>query len=177
MMCKCMTYIGKVLRRTRGEGGATAVEFTILLPVMLVTFAAIVEGSRIYWNYQGAVVGVRDAARYLARTTNNDVCPGGASTGTPIAGGVAVVTPIMSRNIDTDGNGLFPAAVTLSTTTPLSATYDCIPVTGVGIVPVAVVAATVEIQLPFSTLFDLFGNFPNGVMTSTITDQSRIYGI
>lgn len=173
-----MTYIGKVLRGTRGEGGATAVEFTILLPVMLVTFAAIVEGSRIYWNYQGAVVGVRDAARYLARITNNDVCSGGTAP----ANSAGIATGIITRNLDTDGSGPtgFPSGVSLSTTTPVSAVVICRDLSSQGIpedIPIYRVNATVEIQLPFSTLFDLFGNYPNGVMTSTITDQSRIYGI
>lgn len=175
-----MVRVKHILSRLAGFGrntsGATAVEFAILLPVMLVTFGAIVEASRIYWNYQAAVSGVRDATRYLARTTNNDVCGAGASTNTVIAGGANLATTIITRNMDVDGAGLFPAAVTLSAATPVSATFDCVAVTGAGIVPVAVVDATVEIQLPFAGLFAFFGT-PNGQMTSTITDQSRVFGL
>lgn len=156
--------------------GATAVEFAIVLPLMMLTFGTIVEAARIYWNYQGAVSGVRDASRYLARTTDNDVCGGAASTNNSLTGGSLTATNIIRRNLDVDGNGLFPAGVTLSATTPVSATYDCISVTGVGVVPVAVVDATVEIQLPLAPLFAFFGNEP-GTVTSTITDQSRVYGL
>lgn len=160
----------------RSTSGATAVEFAILLPVMLVTFAAIVEASRIYWNYQAAVSGVRDASRYLARITDNDVCGGAASTGTTITGGVGTATAIINRNIGSGGANLFPVAVSLAGGTPVAATFDCINVTGVGVVPVAVVDATVQVQLPFGTLFSFFGT-PNGQMISTITDQSRVFGL
>jgi Flp pilus assembly protein TadG len=175
-MMRVYKFLGDLARFGRNRSGATAVEFAILLPVMLVTFGAIVEGSRIYWNYQAAVSGVRDASRYLARITNNDVCGGAASTNTNLAGGAATATTIINRNIGTGGSNLFPVAVSLSTTTPVSATYNCIAVTGVGVVPVAVVNATVQVQLPFAALFSFFGPV-NGQMTSTITDQSRIYGI
>ena len=78
----------------QSEAGATAVEFAILLPVMMVVFAAIVEGSRIYWNYQSAVSGVRDASRYLARITNADICGGTANTTPVCASSLAVKVAI-----------------------------------------------------------------------------------
>ena len=169
-----LRHISKVAGFRRNESGATAVEFCVLLPVMLVTFGAIVEGSRIYWNYQAAVVGVRDSARYLARITNNDICGTSTSTNNTLTGGAAIAATIMTANMDVDGAGLFPMAVSLNGQP--SATYDCISVTGVGVVPVAVVDANIQIQLPFSGLFAFFGN-QRGQLTSTITDQSRIYGL
>ena len=173
-MRSLLKHITKLSRFGRGESGATAVEFTILLPVMLVVFGAIVEGSRIYWNYQGAVSGVRDASRYLARTTNNDICGNSASTNTTLTGGSGIATTVITRNMDTDGGGLFPEAVSLNGTP--SATYDCVNIAGIGIVPVVVVDAAVQIELPFATIFSFFGT-PNGVLNTTITDQSRIYGL
>lgn len=172
-MVSVLRFIGAIARFGRSGSGATAVEFAILLPVMLVTFGAIVEGSRIYWNYQAAVSGVRDASRYLARITDNDVCVGGPGI---ITDGVDEVIRVVTSHLDVDGAGLFPAAVTLSTAIPPTATYTCINVTNVGIVPVAVVTATVDVQLPLAALFSFFGT-PNGQMVSTITDQSRIYGL
>ena len=173
-MLSVLKHIGKIARFARNDSGATAVEFCILLPVMLVTFGAIVEGSRIYWNYQGAVSGVRDSARYLARITNNDVCGGSASTNNTLTGGSAIANTVMTRNMDVDGAGLFPSAVTLNGAP--SATFDCISITGIGVVGVVVVDASVQIQLPFARLFSFFGT-PNGQMSTTITDQSRIYGL
>lgn len=174
-MGKVLTYLSRMARRARGDSGATAVEFVIVLPVMLLTFAVIVEGARIYWNYQATVAGVRDASRYLARTTNNDICGGTANlTRRAITGGAGVAAAIVNRNMGTGSANLFPTAVSLTGT---SADYICVSVTGVGVVPVAVVDASVSITLPLSPLWGFFQGTPNGTMTSTITDQSRIYGI
>lgn len=172
-MFNVLKHISKMTRWMRREEGATAVEFTVLLPVMLVTFAVIVEGSRIYWNYQSVVSGVRDASRYLARITDNDVCSGG----TLPANATTIATNIIRRNMGDGSTNLFPPAVNLSTTTPPVATRDCVSVTGVGTVPVYRVQATVEITLPLSILWSFFQTNRTGTMTSTITDQSRIYGL
>lgn len=172
-MSKLGTYIAKIARWRGNETGATAVEFTILLPVMLVTFAVIVEGSRIYWNYQAAVSGVRDASRYLARITDNDVCAGG----TLPANANTIVTNIINRNMGDGTTNLFPPAVRLDPTWLPRATRDCVAVTGVGTVPVYRVQAQVEITLPLSVLWSFFQTAPTGVMISRITDQSRIYGL
>ena len=71
MICRFQHMLASFRSTT---SGATVVEFAILMPVMLVCFGTIVEGARIYWNYQSAVSGVRDAARYLARTTDGQIC-------------------------------------------------------------------------------------------------------
>ena len=153
----------------------TAVEFVILLPTLLITFAAIVEGTRIYWNYQSAVSGVRDASRFLARTTNADIC-GGATSIVPatLTGGAATATTIISNTMR-DEQGLFPSGVTV---TGVAATYTC-PDYNLRIdpTPVARVQATVNITFPFRTVFQLFGAPSGGTMTSVITDQARIYGL
>ncbi|MBT8416612.1 MAG: pilus assembly protein [Silicimonas sp.] len=170
-----MKHIGNLRRWGRRDEGATAVEFTILLPVMLVTFAVIVEGARIYWNYQAAVSGVRDASRYLARITDNDVCAGGTLPTNP----ATIATNIINRSMGDGAANLFPPAVQLSTTTPVSAQRVCRDLTSqsLGIVPTWQVQATVEITLPLSILWSFFQSTPTGTMTSTITDQTRIYGL
>ncbi len=160
----------------QSEAGATAVEFVILLPVMMVVFAAIVEGSRIYWNYQSAVSGVRDASRYLARITNADICGGTANT-TPVvlAGGAGTAAGIIARNVGSGATNLFPSAVTV---TSVSATYTC-PDYNLRSdpTPVARVQATLNIQLPFGEVFNFFGARDNATMTSVVSDQSRGYGL
>ncbi len=168
-----LSHIFRQFRRS--QAGASAVEFAILLPVMMVVFAGIVEGSRIYWNYQSAVSGVRDASRFLARTTNSDICGGTASVSeTTLPGGVAVATPIIAGTMRDEQN-LFPSGVTV---TNIQVVYTC-PDYGLRVspTPVARVNATVNIALPFGTLFNFFGARQNATMTSIITDQSRIYGI
>ncbi len=174
-----LRHITKAFRED--ERGVTAVEFVIILPVMLVFFAAIVEGSRIYWNYQSAVTGVRDAARLIARTTNSDICDTGSS-GDAIGGTTA--STVINATMTTDGGQtLFPSAVSI-VGTPTSV-LDCVDTSSGALAqalrndetPVAVVTAQVRIELPFGTLFEFFGARNNTFMQSTIVDQSRIYGL
>ena len=158
----------------RRDDGAVAVEFIILLPLMMATFAFIVEASRIYWNYQSAVSGVRDASRYIARTTDSNVCEAGGPTfDTAAAGGDAAG---IIQDTMRDEAALFPSGVTL---TGVSATLLCVTTATLRnpVTPVVRVQATVNVTLPFGGLFEFFINRQNGVMTSQITDQSRIYGI
>lgn len=164
------------LRRFRRDSaGATVVEFAILMPVMLVCFGAIVEGARIYWNYQSAVSGVRDAARYLARITEPSLCGAPSTTPTAIPNGQARATSIIARNVGTGSTDLFPAAVTVSNVT---ATYIC-PDLDLrdDPTPIAQVQATLTVQLPFGAVMEFFGRRENTQMVSIITDQSRIYGL
>ena len=51
----------------RSNSGAALVEFALLLPLTLVTFALIAEGGRLFWSYQNVITGVRDTARHLGR--------------------------------------------------------------------------------------------------------------
>ena len=177
MMGRTRHIMRKLAVWRRRESGATAVEFVIILPVMLLTFAVIVEGSRLYWNYQAAVAGVRDASRYLARITNNDVCNGG---GAP-SGTVTTATNIINRSLGSGATNLFPSGVSLASGTPVSTTVVCRSVAGTGFTtftaPTWRVDATVQVALPLSVLWGFFLSNPNGTMTSTITDQTRIYGL
>jgi Flp pilus assembly protein TadG len=51
----------------RDEGGAALVEGAILLPLLVVLFVGIFEFSWFFYQQHLASLGVRDAARYLAR--------------------------------------------------------------------------------------------------------------
>ena len=159
----------------RTEQAATAVEFAILMPIMMVCFGAIVEGARIYWNYQSAVSGVRDAARYLARITDTTICGAASTTPVAIPGGAARAQQIIARNVGSGSTNLFPNAVTV---TDVSARYTCPDLDlRSDPTPIAQVQATLTVQLPFSAVFEFFGNRTNTQMVSVITDQSRIYGL
>ena len=159
------------------QRGATAVEFAIVMPIMMVCFGAIVEGARIYWNYQSAVNGVRDAARYIARTTDPTICGGAVNTS-------AVALPnearadareIIRRNVGTGETNLFPQAVLIDR---VRATYTCPDLDlRTDPTPVAQVEARLTVGLPLSGFFEFFGNTANSQMQTTIVDQSRIYGL
>ena len=169
--------VAQIFRRFRRDrSGATAVEFAILMPIMMVCFGAIVEGARIYWNYQSAVSGVRDAARYLARVTDPEICGGAASTtAANLPNGVTVATEIIARNVGSGATNLFPAAVAVD---GIQATYTCPDLNlRTDPTPVAQVQATLTVDLPFGAVFEFFGRRDNAQMTSTVIDQSRIYGL
>lgn len=60
----------------RRNGGASATEFTIVLPLLILLLFAGVEGGRLFHDYHVVGKGVRDMTRYLSR---QDVdCTGGA---------------------------------------------------------------------------------------------------
>ncbi|MCB2131090.1 MAG: pilus assembly protein, partial [Rhodobacteraceae bacterium] len=52
-------------RLLRRDDGAILVEFALALPILLIFFAVIVEGTRMMKNYHTAISGVRDATRFM----------------------------------------------------------------------------------------------------------------
>jgi hypothetical protein len=159
--------------------GATVVEFAILMPVMLVCFGTIVEGARIYWNYQSAVSGVRDAARYLARTTDGQICVGLPAAeeypGHDLIGN-AVARARIRANMGDGSANLFPTGVRFRNLQTRLLCYDT-PGHSAPLTPVAVVRMEVVVDLPFGAVMEFFGRRENTQMISVITDQSRIYGL
>lgn len=171
--------LGHILRRfQRNTDGATAVEFALLMPVMMVCFGAIVEGARIYWNYQSAVSGVRDAARYAARITDRDICdalgPAPTLPGHNLTANFVAEQRIRA-NMGTGDENIFPTGVRI---TNLASRLLCIPTPGHAqeLTPVAVVRLQVTVDLPFGEVFEFFGARENAQMVTWITDQARIYG-
>ena len=159
--------IGGPRRFLRDSDGAALVEFAILLPMLLVVFAVIIEGGRLMWSYQSAAAGVRDAARYLARATPSNVCASGVS----VTGLTANLEAIVRESID--GDALFPVGITINSVTP---SVNC--VSGgfrVSPAPVAQVSASLTVTFPLGGLFSLVSD-SLGTVTTTITDQSRVYG-
>ena len=154
-------------RFARTEDGAALVEFAICLPMMLLVFAVIVEGSRLMLSFQSAISGVRDATRYLARVVPSNVC----TTGGTLSGYAAQLQTIVSQS--TSGASVFPSAVTVNSVTPsltcVAGTYRVSPA------PVAQVTANVTITFPFAGIFTLVGG-SLGQITTDVTDSSRIFG-
>ncbi len=157
------------LRRIgRSEDGAILVEFALVLPMMLLVFAVIVEGSRLFYSYQTTISGVRDAARYLARVVPANICIAGGSVTTHTAKLTAIVTQSVT------GSSVIPSGVTVTSVTP---SFACHPgaYRGGGNAAVAQVTATITVTFPFGTIFSLFGGtIPT--LTTSVTDRSRIFG-
>ena len=157
-----------VARFLRNEDGVALIEFAVVLPMMLLVFAVIIEGSRMMLSYESAINGVRDATRYLARTAPSDLCTTHASVASYSTQLKSLVTQGVSAK------SVFPPNVTIGAVTP---SYTCSIVTTYrgGAVPVAQVTAVITVTFPFSGLFTLVGgSLPT--LTTSVTDQARVYG-
>lgn len=154
-------------RLRRDERGVALVEFALSLPLTLLVFASIVEGSRMVWAYQTAASGVRDASRYLARVAPRDICAEGGS----VAGYAEQLLGIVRD--DAGGTSLFPTGMTVNSVTP---SLSC-PTGNYrgGSASIAQVTAQISITIPFAGVFGFAGqSLPT--VTATLTDQSRVYG-
>ncbi|MFN3938322.1 MAG: TadE/TadG family type IV pilus assembly protein [Gemmobacter sp.] len=155
-------------RFLRDRSGAALVEFAISLPLVLLVFAVIVESGRVFWGYQAAVAGVREASRYLARVTPQDIC----ITGGSLSGMTTRVEQIVAQSVT--GAGILPDRLTLVSAIP---DYTCVPGPfRLDPAPVAQVTAELRIELPFSGIRQFFGTLAVPVET-TISDTSRVFGI
>lgn len=150
----------------RDSDGAVLVEFAMVLPMMLLVFAVIVEGSRTLISYQSAIGAVRDATRYLARIVPTDIC----ATGGSISTYDSRVGAIANQNL---GGVSLPGSVTVtgvnSSLACVSGTYRVSPA------PVATVTATIAIAMPFAGIFTLNGGSLSTI-TTTVTDSARVFG-
>ncbi|MDQ2089686.1 TadE/TadG family type IV pilus assembly protein [Marimonas arenosa] len=163
-------HISDAARRFRKDDrGSALVELAISLPLLLLVFAVIIEGSRLFWAYQMTAAGVRDAARYLARIADSDSCVSGASFSTH----TDKMTEIVRQT--STGNSLLPSSITVTSVSPqlicISGAFRQSPV------PIAQVTATIEVTFPFGGVFGLMQGLDDlATITTTVTDQSRVFG-
>ncbi len=142
-------------------------EFAIILPLMLLTFAVIVEGGRLMWSYQTVVSGVRDATRYLARMAPRDICSDGGSVGSY----ATLLTTIVQDAHE--GGSVLPTGIRVLSVTPSLACPNGTFRSGEA--PIVSVSAAVEVTFPFASLFQ-FGGGVRGTLNTAVTDQSRVFG-
>lgn len=155
----------------KDSGGAALVEFAIVLPIMMLTFAMIIEGSRLMWSYQVTISAVRDATRYLGRVTPRDICDGGSTAS--ITDFNSTLNLIVSNSAG--GTTIFPSGITLDSVVP---SLSC-PILSLGAdpTPIAQVTATITVTFPFSGVFSFAGGGDLASMTKTISDQTRVFGL
>ena len=158
----------KVERYGRDEDGATLVEFAMVLPMLLLVFAVIIEGGRLFWSYQTAIAGVRDATRYLARVAPGDIC----DTAGSVSSYQATLENIVRNR--SNGSAIFPSSITVTSVVP---THTCVggSYRG-GSVPIATVTANLRVTFPFRNAFALFGGASLVTINTTVSDQNRIFG-
>ena len=160
-------HITHIKRFINDCDGVVLVEFAILLPMLLLVFAIMIEGSRLMWSYQSTISAVRDATRYLARIAPVDICSSGGS----VTGYSADLMTIISRNID--GTTIFPAGITVDSVVP---SLTCTPgAFRVNPAPVVQVTASITVNFIFGAVFSFSGGSLTSV-TTTISDQSKVYG-
>jgi len=160
--------ISAVLRKfARKDDGAILVEFALVLPLFLMFIGISAEFGRLFWSYQSAVAGVRDASRYLARVAPIDICLNGGS----LAGYGATLESIVEE--DLTGTTIFPNSIVINST---AGSLTCVAgAYRIPEVPVATVTASMTITFPLAGMLSFFGT-SLGTTTITITDQARIFG-
>jgi Flp pilus assembly protein TadG len=155
----------RATRFTADERGAAMIEFAVAVPLMLLMFSFVIEGTRLLWTHQVVVSGVRDVARYVSRVERRDVCTSG---GTIDASGFSarVAQSFYSQSI-------MPGSATVGPVT-LSA-----PVCHTGLrldqVAVVTVAATISVDHPLGGLFGLFG-VALAPLEYTVAEEARVQG-
>lgn len=154
----------------RREDGAALVEFAISLPMILVVSYCAIDSMRLFWSYQAAVAGVRDATRYLARIAPADICGAGGS----LVAYQAQLATIIDSTIDV--GALYPPGVQI---TNVTANHLCEGTLGLrqAQVPVATVSADLSVELPMTGVLTLIGGAGWGTLTTTVTEQARVFGL
>lgn len=162
---RIIRYHGR--RFAADQAGTQLVEFAFVLPMMLLVFGVIIEGSRMMWSYQTVVAGVRDATRFLARVTPRNICDSGAA--------VTVFDDTLAEMIrnDNDGDTILQSGVTVTLVQSSLACYDGDFRSEEA--PIVTVRADIEVTFPFAGLFTLVGSSRPTLETS-VSDQNRVYG-
>ncbi len=167
-----MRITARLRRFARDESGLALVELALGLPLMFLVFAITVEGGRMFWSYQSVIEGVRDATRYAGRTVPNNIC----ATGTALSSYVTdtQLKGIVERNAN--ANGVFPPMISV---TGVTASRRCVGNAGdyrISPAPVVSVRATLRIQFPFSGFARFATGTGLGTITTSVTDESRVFG-
>ena len=166
-----MTHI-RLRRFLRKSEGTMLVEFAMAVPLLLLFFAIIVEGSRLAWTYQMAAHGVRDAARMVARMAPDDLCPANeAGLFRELTEYSTEVEDIVKYSIN--NKSVVPSGADVTNVTPwlycVTGTYK-LPTSSI-----VEVRAEVQFNYLFGRIFGLFSESLETLETE-IADQSRVYG-
>jgi Flp pilus assembly protein TadG len=164
------------------RNGTAAVEFAMVLPLVLMLLFAGIEIGRLLTDFHAVNKSVRDAARYLARVELN--CPGVAPSSGPLASYIANgADETIARNLAMTGAADNPAASTdyllryWTDTSTVSTTVNCIANTGqyegVFLDMPLVPQITMTAAVPFNFMWgDLFIGMSSITMTVKHTETS-----
>ncbi|MFW5678922.1 MAG: TadE/TadG family type IV pilus assembly protein [Pseudomonadota bacterium] len=145
-------------RLWHNERGAALVEFTIVLPLLLLLFALVVEAGNVLREHQMATQGVRDAVRYLSRVPD------------PSATEARDEARLLAERVSLQGTTIVMAA-------PVIADVDASTLRGPATTPVITVTASVDVPVPLiGPILRLFGGTAPTILSFTVVDQARHYG-
>jgi hypothetical protein len=167
------------------------VEFAISLPLILIVSFGTIDSMRLFWTYQAAVEGVRDAARYVARVAPSDICETGEDIATAFARLVdrdgseisdhpaflrTIIRDAMKRDPSDPGALLTSDADINNVVLSVSCESPQVPLRQAQ-VPVARVSADMSIVMPFTEVFRVIGGSGFGTLTTRIVEDARVYGL
>jgi Flp pilus assembly protein TadG len=96
--------VKKISGFTRNERGVQLVELAIVLPVLILLFAAVAEFGRYFYEYTTLAKGSRTAIRYLATARTNGLDDSAAKNlvvyGNLAGTGSPIVTGLTTANVD-----------------------------------------------------------------------------
>lgn len=101
---------GNAMRSTRRAArGVAAVEFAIMLPILIILLSAPLYIGRVMWYYTAAQKAAHDAAQYLSTVPDAEMrSPGLISSSTAVAGDL-----VAAELADLNGGGAYPPSVTI----------------------------------------------------------------
>ena len=172
-------FLCAIRRFCKENSGAALVEFAIALPLLLLMLAVIVEGSRITWIHQAAAAGVRDATRYFARTQSALICENAANV-SAFNNSTTVrdaAQDIVTERVGSPGQSILPGGVRDIQVSPVMAcTTVNYPSSAAAVVPKVGVDVTLTIDFPFGGVFRFFSGSELAPLTTTIGDETRVFG-
>lgn len=151
------------MNRLRGQSGAAAVEFGLLLPLLVMLAFGIIESSTAYNRSQGMQAGVREAARYAASGDISDADVEGrleavlqtddGGAGFPAPGG-----PLDTLDSDIEVTVEYFADKSDFDNDIVSATGDC--TTAYAVRVTGSITSSGDRQQDYGLVFPLIGTFP-----------------
>jgi hypothetical protein len=159
--------MGSLKRLTIDDRGGAIAEFMLGLVPLVIAFALIFEFGRAFWSHQAAIKGVRDATRYLTRV--EDPADPAAQT---VAQQLLLTGEQAPGGVERWSSGSAPPMEVSIT----DVDNDPPTLRGPATIRIVNVAANVELELPLSGVFALFGGSGLGVVTYSVGDTARHYG-
>jgi len=90
-MTRCRKIVGD-------ERGASAAEFALVLPLLLLFLFGIIDAGRFMWEYNEAEKATQMGVRYAAVT--NPIAPGLSSYSFAVSGGIGAGNPVPTTSFD-----------------------------------------------------------------------------